>query len=117
MELLIALYDNALIYYPNFSFLILFSVIIFGITILIRGIIVIWEDLKRVIRIKNNLKRVKNKKIKELKIHKIKFFPIKLHFLFTIVKNLFIKILVMLENIELKAKRIVKKIEEIVIDQ
>lgn len=68
MKPIVFLYDNALIYYPNVFFAVLFFISILGIVLVGIGIIVLGKEIRRVIEeIKSILKQIKSIKIKERK--------------------------------------------------
>ena len=132
MEILIFFYDNALIYYPNVFFAVLFFISILGIILVCIGTIALWGKVGRVIEeIKNDLKQIK---IKER--NKISFFPmlrvfferkkifffynlrVLTVFLIRVVRIIFIRINTALEHIEARTERIIKKIgKEVLIDE
>lgn len=129
MEFLISLYDNALIYYPNVFFLVVFFLSILGVITIGIGIIVVWKKIKRVIQeVKSNLKQIKKigrgerkrmslapmvriffEKKKILLAYIIRFLATS--FAYTI-RVFFVRINTVLGYIESKTKKIVKKIEE-----
>ncbi len=135
MEILISFYDNALIYYPNVFFAVLFFVSILGIILVSIGIILLWKNIKRVIEeIKSTLKQIK--KIKNNERKRISFVPMiriffekkKISFVCIIkyltisfvhmIKVTFIRINTALGYIESQAEKIAKKIEkEILIEE
>lgn len=134
MEILISFYDNALIYYPNNFFAVLFSISILGIISVSIGIIVLWGKIRRVIeKIKNDLEQIERIKIKERK--RVPFIPMvriffekkKISFVYItksltvffihMVRVAFVRINTALGYIESQAEKIVIKIKkEILID-
>ena len=132
MEILISFYDNALIYYPNVFFAVLFFISILVIILVCIGIIVLWKKIGRVIEeIKNDLKQIKRKEIKKISLaqmtrvfferKKISFFytvRISTVFLIRVVRVTFIRVNTILGYIESQAERIIKKIgKEILIEE
>lgn len=123
MKELISLYDNALIYYPNVFFPVLFSLSILGIIFVSIEIIVLSRKIRRVVEeIKSNLNN-KKKKVSFvsitrvfLKRKKIFFIHIRKVYLFT--KAYLIRTNTLLARLELQIKKIVKKIgKEIIIEE
>lgn len=118
MSLLIYLYDNSLIYYPNVFFPLLFLLSILGIILVSIGIIILGKQIRRVIKeIKSNLRQKKRIK-KEKKTSFIQAVLFLIIFFVHMIKVIFIKINTMLEYIEFKVEKIVKKIgKEILIKE
>lgn len=123
MNLLIDLYDNALIYYPNAFFLIVFIVSILGLIFLIKSIIILNGKIKKVIKEVNyELRQIKIKKIKSRKIRIIKFSPTKtifnfLKFVVKIVKIILAFVNIFFKYLEQQILKLVRKIgKEILID-
>ena len=114
MDFLIFFYDNALIYYPNVFFAVLFFVSILGIVLVCIGIIVLWKKIKGVIEeIKSNLKQIGRIKINERKrisfVYIIKFLTIS----FLDMIGVFLtRINTTLGYIESRTEKIIKKIEK-----
>ena len=132
MEFLIYFYDNALIYYPNVFFAALFFISIFGIILVIVGLIVLWKKIKRVIEeIKNDLKQIKikeRKRISFVPMARVFFERKRISFIYIIrtstafsaymVRVAFIRVNKALGYIESQTERIIKKIgKEILIDE
>ncbi len=132
MEILISIYDNALIYYPNVFFAVLFFIGILGIILVSIGIIVLWKKIRRVIEeIKSNLKQIKIKERKRISLvsivkvfferKKISFFYIvrvSTVFLIRVVRVAFIRINTALGHIESQTEKIVKRIgKEVLIEE
>ena len=132
MEFLISLYDNALIYYPNVFFAVLFFISILVIILVCIGIIVLWKKIGRVIEeIKNDLKQIKIKErnrisfVPKLRVFferkKISsFYTVRVStvFLIRVVRVTFIRVNTILGYIESQAERIIKKIgKEILIEE
>lgn len=122
MEELISLYDNALIYYPNVFFPVLFSLSILGIIFVSIEIIVLGKKIRRVTEeIKRNLNN-KKKKVSSISITKAllkrkKIFLIYFMFFIHIIKVFLIQINTLLVWLELQIKKIVKKVgKEILIE-
>lgn len=122
MEFLISLYDNALIYYPNVFFAMLFFIGILGIILVSIGIIALWKEVRRVIKeMKSSLKQVKRIKKEERKrtpfVQIINvFFARNRIFFLQAVRVIFIKINAILVRAESQIEKIIKKIgEEILI--
>lgn len=133
MELLISLYDNSLIYYPNVFFATLFLIGILAILLTIKGTIYLKRELKKIIiGIEKDINKIQVSKIRinTLRIGKnlssanvikkflakklIKSFRNVLRF----IKNIFIWINVGLEYLQLKIEKIFKKIgKEIFIEE
>ena len=132
MEFLISFYDNALIYYPNVFFAVLFFIGILGIILVSIRIIVLWKKIRRVIEeIKSNLKQIKIKERKRISLvsivkvfferKKISFFYIvrvSTVFLIRVVRVAFIRINTALGHIESQTEKIVKRIgKEVLIEE
>lgn len=135
MESLISLYDNALIYYPNVFFAVLFFISIIGIILVSIGIIVLWKKIRRVIeKIKSNLKEIRGIKRNERKktsfaqIIRVFFqrksisfvYSVKVSIVFLVhtARGFFIRINRALEHVESHTQRIAKKIgKEIFIEE
>lgn len=132
MEFLISFYDNALVYYPNVFFAILFFVSILGIIIVNIGVILLWKKVKRVIQeIKNDLKQIRIKERKKISFSqmiriffqrkKISFFyfvRVSTVFLIRMVRVAFIRTNTALGYIESQTEKIIKKIgKEILIEE
>lgn len=132
MEFLISFYDNALIYYPNVFFTVLFFISIVGIVLVSLGIIVLGKKIRRVIQeIKNDLKQIKRKERKRISfvpMVRVFFERKKLSFVCIIrfltiyfahmIKVTFIRINTALGYIESQAEKIIKKIgKEILIEE
>lgn len=109
MKLLIDLYDNALIYYPNVFFIILFFLSILGIIFVSVGIIALSKEVKRVAE--------ERKKISFVQIISV-FFERNTIFFLRIMIATFIRINRVLGYIESQTKKIFKKIgKEILIEK
>ena len=132
MEFLISFYDNALIYYPNVFFAVLFFISILVIILVCIGIIVLWKKIRRVVEeIKNDLKQIGRKEKKRISFARMAsvFFERKKIFFVYIVRALivflanmtriaFIRINTALEYIETRTERIIEKIgKEVLIDE
>lgn len=132
MEFLISFYDNALIYYPNVFFTVLFFISILGIISGSIGIIILWGGIRRLIgKIKNDLKQIRRKEEKRISLVQMTriFFEKKKISFVCLIKFLtisfahmvivaFIRINAALGYIESQAKKIIKKIEkEILIEE
>lgn len=135
MEFLISFYDNALIYYPNAFFPVLFLISILGIILISIGIIFVWKKIRKIIEeIKSNLKKIK--RIKREERNRISFAQIirvfferkktslvsilgfLIIFFSRIIKIAFIRTNAALEYIESQTEKIIKKIgEEILIKE
>lgn len=115
MELLISFYDNALIYNPNLFFIVLFSLSILGIVFVSIGIIVLGKKIRRFTEeIKRNLNS-KKKKVSPISVTKAllkrkKIFLIYFIFFIHIIKVFLIQINTLLVWLELRIKKIVKKV-------
>ena len=134
MDFLISFYDNALIYYPNVFFAVLFFISILGIILVSIGIIVLWKNIGRVIEeIKSNLKQIKRiernerKKIHFAQIIRVFFEKKKISFVYIVrflaisfahmIRVTFIRINKALGYIESQTEKIVMKIKkEVLID-
>lgn len=135
MEFLISFYDNALIYYPNLFFAVLFFIGILGIILVSIGIIIFGKKIGRVMEeIKSSLKQIKRikrnerKKIPFAQIIRVFFERKKISFVCIIryltisfvhmIKVNFIRINTALGRIESQTEKIIKKIgKEILIDE
>jgi len=135
MALLISFYDNALIYYPNVFFAVLFLIGILGIILVSIEIIVLGKKIIRVIEeIKSNLKQKKRIEKEEKKKTSFAqmiraFFQRKsislvyitralTVFFVHMVRVVFILMNTTLGYIELQTEKIIKKIErKILIDE
>ena len=132
MEILISFYDNALIYYPNVFFAVLFFISILVIILVCIGIIVLWKKIGRVIeKIKNDLKQIKIKERNRISFVPIirvfferkkisSFYAVRVStvFLIRVVRVTFIRVNTILGYIESQAERIIKKIgKEILIEE
>lgn len=122
MKELISLYDNALIYYPNVFFPVLFSLSILGIIFVSIEIIVLGKKIKRITEeIKRNLNN-KKKKVFSISITKAllkreKIFLTYFIFFIHIIKVFFIQINTLLVWLELQITKIVKKVgKEVLIE-
>ena len=129
MEFLISFYDNALIYYPNVFFAVLFFISILGIILVSIEIIILWKKIRKAVeKIKSNLKQIKRikrnerKKIPFVQIISVFFEKKRISFVcimgFLIisfghmVKVTFIRINTALGHIESQTERIMKKIKD-----
>lgn len=132
MDQLISLYDNALIYYPNVFFSVLFSLSILGIILVSIRIIVLGRKIIRVAKeLKRNLKNRKKKTsfipiiIVFLRREKAFFIQIIIVFLkrkkiffIHIAKIYLIRVNKLLVRLELQIEKIVKRVgKEILIDK
>ena len=109
MKLLINLYDDALIYYPNAFFLVLFFLSVLGIIFVSVGIIIISKGVKRVTE--------ERKKISLVQIISA-FFERNIIFFLQVIRATFIRINRTLGYIESQTKKIFKKIrKEILIEE
>ena len=132
MEILISFYDNALIYYPNVFFAVLFFISILVIILVCIGIIVLWEKIGRVIEeIKNDLKQIKIKERNRIsfvpmlrvfferkKISSFYTVRVSTVFLIRVVRVTFIRVNTTLGYIESQTEKIIKKIgKEILIEE
>ncbi len=121
MEFLISFYDNALIYYPNVFFAVLFFISILGIILVSIGIIVFGKKIRRVIEeIKNDLKQIKIKERKKISFaHMVRVFLARNRIFFLqVIIVIFIRINTALGHIESRTERIIKKIgKEILIEE
>ncbi len=109
MKLLINLYDDALIYYPNAFFLVLFFLSVLGIIFVSVGIIIISKGVKRVTE--------ERKKISLVQIISV-FFERNIIFFLQVIRVTFIRINRTLGYIESQTKKIFKKIrKEILIEE
>ncbi len=109
MKLLINLYDDALIYYPNAFFLVLFFLSVLGIIFVSVGIIIISKGVKRVTE--------ERKKISLVQIISV-FFERNIIFFLQVIRATFIRINRTLGYIESQTKKIFKKIrKEILIEE
>lgn len=124
MDLLISLYDNTLIYYPNVFFAILFFISILGIILVSIGIIALWKEVRRVIKeMKSSLKQVKRIKKEERKrtpfvqIVNVFFARNRIFFL-QVIRVIFIRMNTLLMRVESRTEKIIKKIgKEILIEE
>ncbi len=129
MEFLISFYDNALIYYPNVFFAVLFFISILGIILVSIEIIILWKKIRKAVeKIKSNLKQIKRikrnerKKIPFVQIISVFFEKKRISFVcimgFLIisfghmVKVTFIRINTALGQMESQTERIMKKIKD-----
>lgn len=139
MELLISFYDNALIYYPNVFFAILFLIGLLGCFFLIKasiylgkGMIFLSREVQRISKeIKNDLKQVKRKEGKRMSfvpMVRVFFERKKLSLVYIIrvltisfvhmIRVTFIRINTALGYIESQTEKIIKKIgREILIEE
>ena len=117
MKELISLYDNALIYYPNVFFPIIFSLSILGIISVSIEIIVFSRKIRRVVEeIRSNLNN-KKKKASFVSITRV-FLKRKKIFFIQITKVFFIQINTLLVWLESQTEKIIKKIgKEILIEE
>lgn len=122
MELLISFYDNALIYYPNVFFPVLFSLSILGIIFVSTGIIVLCKKIRRVaeeikINLHNKKKKVPSVSITRIFLKRKKIFFAYIIFFVYIAKVFFTRINTLLARFELQIKKIVKKVgKEILVE-
>lgn len=122
MELLISFYDNALIYYPNVFFPVLFCLSILGIIFVGIEIIVLSKKIRRVTEeIKRNLNN-KRKKVSFVSIARVflkrkKVFFILFTKVYLFTKAYLIRTNTLLVRLELQIRKIVKKIgKEVLIE-
>lgn len=117
MKELISLYDNALIYYPNVFFPVLFSLSILGIISVSIKIIVLSRKIRRVVEeIRSNLNN-KKKKASFVPITRV-FLKRKKIFFIQITKVFLIRTNMLLVRLELQIEKIAKRIgKEVLIDK
>lgn len=129
MIFLISLYDNALIYYPNIFFAVLFFISVLGIVAISIGTILLGKEIKRVLKkIKSNLRekekigREEKRKASYVQMVRALFqrksilpaYIIRALTVFFVrmVRVLFIRINTALEYSESQTEKIIEKIEK-----
>lgn len=121
MDFLISFCDNALIYYPNLFFAVLFFVSILGIVLVVMGIVVLGRKVGKFIKaITSSLKQKKIKEKRKISFAQMAsvFFKRKKISLALMAEVTFIRVNKALGYIESQAEKIVKKIgKEIFIKQ
>jgi hypothetical protein len=115
MEFLISSYDNALIYYPNIFFPVLFLLCVLGAVFLIMVIISISKEFRKIAKeIKSNLSKVRTNYRSNflLSIQTINF-----SFYTKFIVKLFLGINKLLRHFQAKIEKILRRIgKEILID-
>lgn len=117
MRLLIDLYDNSLIYYPNIFLPLLFLLSILGIILLIGLIVLLNKESKQIaIEIKINLSKIKIKKRERIKIPTAKL-TTNIFYLVKFARNFIVKINNILKYFKLQTEKTITKIrKEVLID-
>lgn len=120
MELLISLYDNALIYYPNISLPLFGLLIVFGLFFLLKIVAALVQSLRKTVSEINrdlkhiSIKDIKIKKISEIKLSLVNILLTSFRLIITIISSIINALL----YVALHIRRILKKIrKEILIEE